>query len=111
MAGQSAYAMTKGAVGALSRTLAFELGPRSIRVNTIAPGFVATPMNERFRKVPGVAEGRARASLAGRLGTPEEIASVASFLVSDEAAFINGTTIYANGGYPIAEQSMNSEDN
>ena len=116
MVGQSAYAMSKGAVEALSRTLAVELAPRSIRVNAIAPGFVSTPMNEGFRKVPGVANRRARAALAGRLGTPEEIASVASFLLSGEAAFINGTTIHANGGYPIAEvqrngQGMNSEDN
>jgi NAD(P)-dependent dehydrogenase (short-subunit alcohol dehydrogenase family) len=80
MAGQSAYAMSKGAVEALSRTLAVELASRSIRVNTIAPGFVATPMNEGFRKVPGVADRRAGAALAGRLGTPEEIASVVSFL-------------------------------
>ena len=63
MAGQSAYAMSKGGVEALSRTLAVELSPRSIRVNTIAPGFVATPMNEGFRKVPGVAERRAGAAL------------------------------------------------
>ena len=116
MAGQSAYAMSKGAVEALSRTLAVELSPRSIRVNTIAPGFVATPMNEGFRKGPGVAERRAEAALAGRLGTPEEIASVVSFLLSEDAAFVNGTTIHANGGYPIAEvqrseQSMNSEVN
>jgi NAD(P)-dependent dehydrogenase (short-subunit alcohol dehydrogenase family) len=115
MAGQSAYAMSKGAVEALSRTLAVELAPRLIRANTIAPGFVATPMNEDFRRVPGVAERRARAALADRLGTPEEIASVASFLLSDEAAFVNGTTIHANGGYPIAEvqrneQRMNSEE-
>jgi NAD(P)-dependent dehydrogenase (short-subunit alcohol dehydrogenase family) len=115
MAGQSAYAMFKGAVEALSRTLAVELAPRSIRVNTIAPGFVATPMNEGFRKVPGVADRRAKATLAGRLGTPDEIASVASFLLSEEAVFVNGTTIHANGGYPIAEvqrneHRMNSED-
>ncbi len=116
MAGQSAYAMSKSAVEALSRTLAVELAPRSIRVNTIAPGFVATPMNEGFRKVPGVAERRTGAALAGRLGTPEEIASVVSFLLSNEATFVNGTTIHANGGYPIAEvqrneQGMNSEAN
>jgi NAD(P)-dependent dehydrogenase (short-subunit alcohol dehydrogenase family) len=115
MAGQSAYAMSKGAVEALSRTLAVELAPRSIRVNTIAPGFVATPMNEGFRKVPGLADRRARAALVGRLGRPGEIASVASFLLSEEAAFVNGITIHANGGYPIAEiqrnqQQMNSED-
>jgi NAD(P)-dependent dehydrogenase (short-subunit alcohol dehydrogenase family) len=72
-------------------------------------------MNEDFRRVAGVAERRARAALADRLGTPEEIASVASFLLSDEAAFVNGTTIHANGGYPIAEvqrneQRMNSEE-
>ena len=115
MAGQSAYAMSKGAVEALSRTLAVELAPRLIRVNAIAPGFVTTPMNEGFRRVPGVTERRARAALVDRLGTPEEIASVASFLLSDEAAFVNGTTIHANGGYPIAEvqrneQRMNSEE-
>ena len=109
MAGQSAYAMSKGAVEALSRTLAVELSPRSIRVNTIAPGFVATPMNEGFRKVPGVAERRAGAALAGRLGTPEEIASVVSFLLSNEATFVNGTTIHANGGYPIAEVQRNEQ--
>jgi len=109
MAGQSAYAMSKGAVESLSRTLAVELAPRSIRVNAIAPGFVATPMNEGFRKVPGVAERRAGAALAGRLGTPEEIASVVTFLLSNEATFVNGATIHANGGYPIAEVQRNEQ--
>jgi NAD(P)-dependent dehydrogenase (short-subunit alcohol dehydrogenase family) len=103
MAGQTAYAMTKGALEAFARALAVELAERSIRVNTVAPGYVATAMNAKYRQGTGVAEERASAALAGRLGAAEDIASAVVFLVSEEASFVNATTLHVDGGYPIAE--------
>ena len=103
MAGQTAYATTKGALEALARALAVELADRSIRVNTVAPGYVATAMNAKYRQMTGVAEERARAALAGRLGAAEDIANAVVFLLSEEASFVNATTLHVDGGYPIAE--------
>lgn len=103
MAGQTAYSMTKGALEAFARALAVELADRSIRVNTVAPGYVATDMNAKYRQMTGVAEERARSALAGRLGAAEDIANAVVYLVSDEASFVNATTLHVDGGYPIAE--------
>ncbi len=103
MAGQTAYAMTKGALEAFARALAVELSDRSIRVNTVAPGYVATAMNAEYRQMTGVVEARARAALAGRLGAAEDIAGAVAFLVSEAASFVNATTLHVDGGYPIAE--------
>jgi NAD(P)-dependent dehydrogenase (short-subunit alcohol dehydrogenase family) len=103
MAGQTAYAMTKGALEAFARALAVELADRSIRVNTVAPGYVATDMNAKYRRMTGVAEERARSALAGRLGAAEDIANAVVYLVSAEASFVNATTLHVDGGYPIAE--------
>ncbi|MEV4671481.1 MULTISPECIES: SDR family NAD(P)-dependent oxidoreductase [Actinomadura] len=102
MAGQAAYGMTKSAVDGLARTLAVELAPRGVRVNAVAPGFTATPMNEHLRAEPGRVERLESATLAGRLGTVDDIARAIAYLASDDAAFVVGTTLTVDGGYPTS---------
>jgi 3-oxoacyl-[acyl-carrier protein] reductase len=96
----SLYAATKGALDTLTLALAKELGPRNIRVNTIAPGYTDTEGNQRSGFV-GSAEGQAMAAatpLGGRFGRPEEIAPAVVFLASDDAAWLTGERLNASGG-------------
>jgi NAD(P)-dependent dehydrogenase (short-subunit alcohol dehydrogenase family) len=109
MAQQSAYSATKGAIDGLMRALAVELAPRGIRVNGVAPGFIASPMNTALRADPAELERRESASLAGRIGTAGEIAGAVSFLVSDSARFIYGITLRVDGGYPTAAVQRNPD--
>lgn len=100
----AAYCASKGAVVALTRSMAVDLAPRGIRVNVICPGTVYTPLMEPMLRARG--NGDLQAGLAktllkypiGRLGTPEEIANVALFLASDEASFMTGAVITPDGG-------------
>ena len=99
-AGCSAYAATKGAVEALSRTLAVELAPLGIRVNTVAPGFVRTPMLQPILDAtPGYEQYLFEQTPAGRIGRPEEIAAIVAFLLSGLAPYINGVSLAADGGW------------
>lgn len=100
------YSMSKGALEALMRVLAVELGPRGIRVNAISPGWVITPMNEKAREDPAIERFAVAATPVGRLGSPEELAAVVVFLASEAAAYIHGTVICAEGGYPSLPMSM-----
>jgi len=102
MAHQAAYGTTKSAVDGLARTLAVELAPRGIRVNAVAPGFTATAMNEHLRREEGRVERIEGATLAARLGRPEEIAEAIAYLVSDAAAFVYGQVLNVDGGYPVS---------
>ncbi len=100
-AGNSNYAAAKAGVIQLTKTLARELGPHGINVNSVAPGFVLTPLTGATRSPQEVEEHiAARAAMAalGRPGTPEDIASVVLFFVSDDAAFVTGQTLYVDGG-------------
>ena len=94
--GQSNYSATKAGVEGFSRALAKELGSRSITVNAVAPGFIATDMTK------DLPEANKEAMLSqiplARLGNPDEIAAVVSFLVSEAAGYITGETIHVNGG-------------
>ena len=97
--GSSVYTGTKGAVDAITRTLAKELGPRKIRVNSINPGLVET---EGVRAA-GFDQGDLRKSIEaqtplGRIGQPEDIAPVAVFLASSDSAWITGETVRVAGG-------------
>lgn len=100
----AAYCAAKGAVVALTRSMAIDLAPRGIRVNVICPGTVFTPLMEPMLTARGggdMAKGLAMTVAKypiGRLGTPEEIARLALFLASDDAAFITGSTFTADGG-------------
>jgi NAD(P)-dependent dehydrogenase (short-subunit alcohol dehydrogenase family) len=98
--GCSAYAATKGAVEALSRTLAVELAPLGIRVNTVAPGFVRTPMLQPLLDAtPGYEQQLFEQTPAGRIGHPREIAATVGFLLSGLAPYINGVSLAADGGW------------
>jgi len=91
------YGASKAALIGLGRALATELGPEGIRINTICPGLVKTRMSEAFWKGPyrEVAE---NALFLRRLGEPEDIADVASFMVSDQARWMTGEAIVVSGG-------------
>jgi NAD(P)-dependent dehydrogenase (short-subunit alcohol dehydrogenase family) len=93
-----AYAATKGALDAATRSLAIELGPSGIRVNSVAPGVVDTAMWEENKAVPGVVEAVESKTPLRRWGVPEDIADVIVFLASDAARFITGETISVDGG-------------
>ena len=94
--GQTNYSATKAGVIAMTKTMAKELGKDKIRVNAIAPGFIATPMVQKMpEKVLAMMEDKASLK---RLGKPEDIAAAYAFLASDDAAYITGTCLNVDGG-------------
>jgi len=98
-AGQANYASSKAGVIALTKSLARELGKRNVCVNAIAPGFILTEMTE---KLPDKAKEYYIANIPlKRVGTPEDIAEVVSFLISPAASYITGTVINVSGGLLI----------
>ena len=92
-----AYTTIKAGIAGLTKVLAGELGPRGIRVNAIAPGSVPTPATEGF-VTPEQYEQRAKNIPLRRNGTPDDVAKAVAFLLSDEAAFINGAMLAVDGG-------------
>lgn len=90
------YCSTKGAVDTLTRSLGMELGPRNIRVVGIAPGFVATEGNAASRE--SMTDFLVGKTPLGRIGQPRDIAAAVSYAVSDDAAWVTGTTIDVAGG-------------
>lgn len=97
--GQTNYVATKAGLIGMTKTWARELGRKGITVNAIAPGFISTEMVSKMPE--NVLDGMKSKVPAGRLGKPEEIASAYLFLASDEAAYINGTTLSVDGGMTI----------
>ncbi|MET8052840.1 SDR family NAD(P)-dependent oxidoreductase [Streptosporangium sp. NPDC005286] len=100
--GHPAYAAAKGGLTALTRQLAVEYGP-AVRVNCVIPGPIMTPAWDRVDE-----EGRAgsvRATVLQRFGSPEEVASVISFLASSEASFVTGASLVVDGGWSIVKDS------
>ncbi len=95
---RAAYAATKGALDAATRSLAMELGPHGIRVNSIAPGVVDTALWEKNKAIPGVVEQIDAQTALRRWAQPEDIADAIVFLASDAARFVTGETIAADGG-------------
>lgn len=97
--GQTNYAATKAGVIGMTKTWSRELGRYGIRVNAVAPGFILTDM---VKKMPAdVLEEMKKHTPLGRLGTPEEVASLYAFLSSDEASYIHGAVISIDGGIII----------
>ena len=97
--GQTNYAATKFGVIGFTKTWFRELGPKGIRVNAVAPGFIATHILDAIpANVMKQLEGRVS---LGRLGRPEEVASVYAFLASDDASYINGAVLEVSGGMTI----------
>jgi 3-oxoacyl-[acyl-carrier protein] reductase len=97
--GQTNYAATKAGVIGLTRSWAKEMGPKGIRVNAVAPGFIMTDMTSKVpQKVLDLMEAKTPLK---RLGRPEDIAAAYLFLASDDASFINGTILSVDGGLVI----------
>ncbi|MEV5433203.1 SDR family oxidoreductase [Streptomyces sp. NPDC052701] len=92
-----AYTMTKAALDYLTLSLAQELGPRGITVNTVAPGYTETEINPTL-SIPEIRQRYSQASVFSRLGTPVDIADVVSFVASDDARWVTGQWIDASGG-------------
>jgi len=97
--GQTNYAASKFGVIGFTKTWARELGPKGVRVNAVAPGFVETPI---LATIPDkvLQQMRERVPLQ-RLGRPEEVANVYAFLASDEASYVNGAVIEVSGGMAV----------
>ena len=98
------YATSKAALMNLTKTMSIHLGKRGIRTNAIAPGWINTAMAS---EVP--AKAPQEMTPLGRLGEPDEIASIVEFLLSDKASYINGATIVADGGLSNVDYTLKAE--
>ncbi len=102
--GWTAYAGAKGAVMAMTRQMAVEFGPHNVRINSISPGTINTPMNEQVISELGDQVARAWVKMhpIGRIGAPEEVAEAAVYLASDAAGFTTGIDLRVDGGLTAA---------
>jgi len=98
----SGYTASKGGVDALTRLVATQYGRQGVRANCICPGGIDTPMTAGRFLTPDAEQNFRKRVPIGRVGQPEEIASVAAFLLSDEAAYLSGQTIAVDGASTIA---------
>ena len=98
IANQVPYSVSKGGVNQLTKVMALSLAPHGIRVNAIGPGSIMTDMLASVNADPAAKTRILSRTPMGRIGDPSEIASVAAFLASDDASYITGQTIYADGG-------------
>lgn len=106
-AGRSVYGATKGALVSLTRSWALELGRDGVTVNVVAPGPVATDMFYKDNPADSPATKALPSAIpVGRIGTPADVAAAVNFLISDEASFITGQTLYVCGGLSISTASL-----
>ena len=101
--GQVNYSAAKAGIQGIARTLAIELGPFNINVNAVAPGFIETRMTQAVAQRTGIdyedlKKAAAERTPLRRIGQPEDIAGLITFLCSDDASFVTGQTVYATGG-------------
>lgn len=100
-AGHVNYAASKGGLMLLMKSMAQELAPHKIRVNSIAPGAIKTPINNEAWETPEAANKLLELIPYGRIGEVEDIGNVAAWLASDEADYVHGTTLYVDGGMTL----------
>ena len=100
-AGHANYAASKGGVRLLMKSLAQEVAPNRIRVNSIAPGAIRTPINTAAWETPEAYEKLMELVPYKRIGEPEDIARAVVWLASDEADYITGTSLYVDGGMTL----------
>ena len=93
-----AYHAAKGAVRTLTKNVALHWATEGVRVNSIHPGFIATPILEESRDTP-IWDGMVQLTPMARLGRPEDVAAGVAYLASDDAAFVTGLELYVDGGY------------
>jgi len=106
LAGEIHYCVSKGGVKMLTRTVALELAPYNVRVNSIAPGMTETALTEEVLVIPELKNAILHQIPFGKIGKPEDVAKVAVFLASDYASWVTGATIHVDGGmHLIGEES------
>ena len=96
--GMSAYCTAKAGVEMFTRVAAMEFAPHNIRVTAIGPGLIDTPLTGPLMGIPGLRDEYLENIPAGRVGTPDDIAAAALFLVSDDATWVTGDTLFVDGG-------------
>ncbi|KAF2141518.1 uncharacterized protein K452DRAFT_298876 [Aplosporella prunicola CBS 121167] len=94
---QAIYCATKWGVVGFSKSMALELGPRGVRTNVVAPGYIDTPTNAGVVKGGDAVAGMARGNALERMGTPEEVADVVAFLFGEESRYMNGSVVEVDG--------------
>jgi NAD(P)-dependent dehydrogenase (short-subunit alcohol dehydrogenase family) len=99
---QSVYCTTKFGLIGMSKSLALEFGPRGIRVNCVAPGYIDTPSNAGIVKGGEAVERMRLGNALERLGTPEEVADVVAFLFGEEATYVNGAVVEVDGAVKMS---------
>ena len=104
--GYTPYCAAKGGVRMLMRNVSVELSQYGIRCNNVAPGAVATPINQATLHDPTKMQELARIIPLGRMGKPEEVAAVTAFLASDDASYVTGSTYYVDGGMVRFAESL-----
>jgi NAD(P)-dependent dehydrogenase (short-subunit alcohol dehydrogenase family) len=104
-AGSPAYCASKGGVKQLVKSFGIACGPYGITCNAIGPGFIETNMTRGIRENPAIEQYLADRTPVGYIGRPEDVANVAAFLASDDSRFVNGTTIFPDGGITAGNYS------
>jgi gluconate 5-dehydrogenase len=96
-----AYGVSKGGLESLARSQAEAWSPYGVTCNTLVPGFVMTPLNERLSSDPAVVAALAARTMVGRNGLPEDFAGAAVFLASGASAYVTGQSIFVDGGFSV----------
>ncbi len=101
--GQGVYAATKSGTVQMLRALAAELGPRGVRVNTVAPGIVETPLTAQIKASPDWYDSYAAKSILGRWAQPHEMVGAVVYLASDASSYVTGSFMLVDGGWTAAD--------